>query len=342
MDDTNLTINELTERMHALVKSKGWYEADSKRPQTPRWFAQGPQYKVILYLHYLARGETRLAEIAWACLRYSRFKAVVFRNTLAEQQEFSESAFQAAIADPQVAAIVLRIYSPGGTVTASDIAYLEVRRFAERTGKPVVVSLGDVAASGGYYLALAGDEIIAQPTSLTGSIGVVIPLMNFSEGLGRLGIVSTAITSGPNKDMGNPFEAREAAHEALYQGLVDEFYSRFRGLVESRRGGIPPGSLEAATDGRIMTGVRALEWGLVDSLGGIAEAVVSVKRRAGLTHADVVKYSGSVGRTRSAYAEGWSTPVEAPASPAVEVNVLNLGRGPGSMPNAYYLWTGPG
>lgn len=244
--------------------------------------------------------------------------------------------------DPLVRGVVIRINSPGGTVTASDIAYLEVRRFAERTGKPVVVSLGDVAASGGYYLALAGDEIIAQPTSLTGSIGVVIPLMNFSEGLGRLGIVSTAITSGPNKDMGNPFEAREAAHEALYQGLVDEFYSRFRGLVESRRGGIPPGSLEAATDGRIMTGARALEWGLVDSLGGIAEAMVSVKRRAGLTHADVVKYSGSVGRTRSAYAEGWSTPVEAPASPAVEVNVLNLGRGPGSMPNAYYLWTGPG
>lgn len=75
-----------------------WVMGD-KRPQTPRWFAQGPQYKVILYLHYLARGETRLAEIAWACLRYSRFKAVVFRNTLAEQQEFSESAFQAAIAD---------------------------------------------------------------------------------------------------------------------------------------------------------------------------------------------------------------------------------------------------
>ncbi len=75
-----------------------------------------------------------------------------------------------------------------------------------------------------------------------------------------------SITSGPNKDMGNPFEAREAAHEALYQGLVDEFYSRFRGLVESRRGGIPPGSLEAATDGRIMTGVRALEWGLVSEV----------------------------------------------------------------------------
>lgn len=239
------------------------------------------------------------------------------------------SQLQRAERDASIRAVILRINSPGGTVTASDVLYHEIRGFAQRSGKPVIASLGEVAASGGYYIALAGDEIVAQPTCITASIGVLIPLMNFSEGLNRIGIYSTAITSGPNKAMGNPFDAPDNTHEALYQDLVDEFYHRFRSLVLARRPGIPPDSVEDATDGRIMTGDAALRAGLVDSLGGIREAFAAAKARANLGAADLVKLSGSAGETQSAYAR----------SPSVEVNLLKLQPELASGPNFFYLWT---
>jgi protease IV len=141
------------------------------------------------------------------------------------------SRLERAGKDGSVKAVILRINSPGGTVTASDILYREVLRFRETTKKPVVASLGEVAASGGYYLALSADRIIAQPTSITGSIGVIIPTVNFSEGLSRIGIQSRSIKSGPNKDIANPLEPIREGQYAVLQGIVDEFYASFKGLV---------------------------------------------------------------------------------------------------------------
>src|SRR5688572_21995085 len=111
------------------------------------------------------------------------------------------SRLRLAEEDSTVKAVILRINSPGGSVTASDTMYREVRRFAEVTKKPIIASLGDIAASGGYYLALGCDEIVTQPTTITASIGVIIPTINVSDGLKRIGIVARSIKSGANKDL---------------------------------------------------------------------------------------------------------------------------------------------
>jgi len=158
-------------------------------------------------------------------------------------------ALKLAEQDKRVKAVVIRINSPGGTVTASEVFHREVMHFKKKTGKPVVVLMADVAASGGYYLACAGDEIIAHPTTITGSIGVIIQTVNFSEGMRKIGIKAEAITSGPNKAMGSPFEPMPEEHRKLLQGLVDEFYGGFKSVVVAARPGVKAADLEWITGG---------------------------------------------------------------------------------------------
>ncbi|MCC6659634.1 MAG: signal peptide peptidase SppA [Phycisphaerales bacterium] len=239
--------------------------------------------------------------------------------------------------DPAVRAVILRINSPGGGVTASDMMYREVRRFRERSGKPVVASLGEVAASGGYYLALSADRIIAEPTSITGSVGVIIPTINVSEGLGKIGIHARNLTSGPNKDMGDPLTPPKEQHYALLQGLVNEFYAKFRGLVVERRPGLVAATADEVTDGRVVSGARAVEVGLADATGGVRDAFEAAKTLAGVRAARLVKYHSRDPGPRSPYGTA-ATNIPAPA----EFNLIRLDT-PGFLesgsPAAYYLWS---
>ena len=243
--------------------------------------------------------------------------------------------------DTNVQAIIVRINSPGGTVTASDIMYRELTSFRARSGKPAIVLMGDVAASGGYYLACGGDEIIAHPTTITGSIGVIMQLVNFSDGMRRIGITADAVTSGPNKAMGSPFEPEEAAHRALFQEMVDEFYVSFRDVVESARPGIDPNDLDWLTDGRVVTGARAAEVGLVDSVGDLRDAFTAAKRHAGVERARLVKYHRPLRHVGSAYAATPAAPTpSADANTEVNLVQLNLDHG-GPLRDQigfYYLW----
>lgn len=239
--------------------------------------------------------------------------------------------------DPAVRAIIVRITSPGGTVTASHVMHEELRRFSRVTGKPVVASIGEVGASGGYYLALAADTIMAEPTSITGSIGVIMPTVNVSEGLAMIGIRSRSITSGPNKDLANPLEPMRDAQYAVLQEMVDEMYARFRGLVVERRPGLSSGNLAMATDGRVVMGERARELGLVDELGGLREAFARAKTMAGLERATLVKYADPATPPRSIYSASDSGVGER------EVNLVQLKMGTGSLgangtAPFYYLW----
>lgn len=255
----------------------------------------------------------------------------------------------AAEQDSSVKAVVLRINSPGGTVTASDILYREVESFRSRTKKPVVVSMGEIAASGGYYLSLAGDRILAEPTTLTGSIGVIIPSFNFSEGLNRIGIKSRSIKSGANKDLANPFEPIREPQYAVLQQVVDEFYAKFKGLVVQRRPGLKAENLADATDGRIITGARAAELGLVDELGGVRDAFTIAKELAGIKAGTLVKFSfGPAEGTRSPYAaarSGDQRPVLMNGAGGTELNLVQVrldaagpsGASAGSA-GVYYLW----
>ena len=254
--------------------------------------------------------------------------------------------------DADVKAVILRINSPGGTVSASDTMYREVRRFREKTGKPVVVSMSELAASGGYYLSLSGDEIFAQPTTITGSIGVIIPSINISEGLKKIGVVSRSIKSGVNKDLANPLEPMREGQYAVLQGMVDEFYARFKGLVVERRGR-PQASESAAsesrhwldmsrladlTDGRVVTGAEAVKAGLADREGDLRDAFERAKTLAGMSGGRLVKYHTDGDRPRSAYAEEEVSPrMGVGDTNLVKVEMGNLGLGElGGMP--YYLW----
>lgn len=244
-------------------------------------------------------------------------------------------ALRRARADDDVRAVIVRINSPGGAVTATDLMYRELVRFREESGKPVVVQMGDVAASGGYYLATAADEIHAFPTTVTGSIGVIIQTVNVADGLRRIGVRTDAITSGPNKAMGSPLAPAEPGHRELLQDLVDEFYAQFRSIVEAERPGLDPSALDRVTDGRVVSGREAVEVGLVDRLGDLHDAFDAAKRLAGVERAKLIKYHRPIKHVGSAYA---ASPL-APASGATGSTVnINLDLGGLRTPGFYYLW----
>jgi len=238
--------------------------------------------------------------------------------------------------DTSVKAVVLRLNSPGGTVTASDTMYRELRRFRDETGKPVVASMSEVAASGAYYLALGADTIYAQPTTITASIGVIFPTLNVSEGLAKIGVHSRSVTSGPNKDIANPLEPMREGQYAVLQAMVDEYYAAFKGLVVERRK-LSREVVDQATDGRIVTGRQAKAWGLVDENGGLREAFDEAKRRAGLDRARLVKYVEEGRPVQSPYASAGDV------MPKVETNIVQINMpelsalGVGAA-GAYYVW----
>ena len=168
-----------------------------------------------------------------------------------------------------IEAVVLRVDSPGGTVGPSQEIYEAVRRTA-RT-KPVVASMGAVAASGGYWIALAADEIFANPGTITGSIGVIVQIPDLTGLAELLRFDLRVYKSGPRKDLGNPLRPEAPADRAVFQALVDDIYAQFVELVMDRRG-LPRDAVEDLADGRVLSGAAARAAGLVDHLGGLETA----------------------------------------------------------------------
>jgi protease-4 len=204
--------------------------------------------------------------------------------------------------DATVKAVVLRINSPGGGVTASDIMYRDLMDFRQRTGKPVVACMMDVAASGGYYVAMASDLVYAHPTTVTGSIGVIMSLYN-AEGLcTRLGIESDPIKSGKNKDLGNPARKLSDEERAILQGMVNQFYDQFVAVVSAGRN-LPDEKVRAVADGRVYSAREAKELGLIDEVGYLEEAIAAARSLAKVQDAKVVCYDrGDLGANGTIYA----------------------------------------
>ena len=245
---------------------------------------------------------------------------------------FKEQLDRAA-ADKKVKAVVLRVNSPGGTVTASDTMYEMLARFRQRTGKPVIASLQEVAASGGYYVACAADEIVASPTSVVGSIGVIVNTFDASRGLDKLGICSEAIKSGPLKDMGSPFKAMTADERSVMQGMVDEYYARFITVVKSHRNIGTEEKSRIATDGRVFSGKQALDVGLVDRVGLLEDAIKLARQKANAPGARAIMYKRPYGFSGSIYANG-TTP-----TPNANVTHLHIPGTDSILPTGfYYLW----
>ncbi len=198
------------------------------------------------------------------------------------------SQLQQALEDVTVRAVVLRVNSPGGEVVASDEIYRKIKEIREN-GKPVVVSMGAMAASGGYYIAVAGDKIYANPNTLTGSIGVIFSLPNYQKLADLIGYKETVIQSGKMKDMGNPLREMRPEEIDVFQTLVDETYQRFVDLIVEERG-LPREEVLTIADGRIYSGQQAKDLGLVDELGTLEDAIEAAKELAGLEEAQVIRY----------------------------------------------------
>jgi protease-4 len=242
----------------------------------------------------------------------------------------------AAACDKHVKAVVLRINSPGGAVTASDIMYQDLLRFREETGKPVVACMMDVAASGGYYLAMAADRVFAHPTTVTGSIGVIMPMYNAAALLQMVGVKSDPIKSGPNKDLGNPARPMTEQERAILQGMIGSFYEQFLKVVCKGRGHrLSPEQVRALADGRVYTGLDAQKLGLVDEVGYLEDAICAAAELAHLKDAAVVAYDRCDGYRGSIYA---GLP-HIPSQINVKVGVDGLG-GLGGLGGAgfMYLW----
>ena len=173
--------------------------------------------------------------------------------------------------DPSIKAIVIRIDSPGGGVAASQEIYEGVKRL-RADGKLVVASLGSLAASGGYYVACAADRIFTNPGTLTGSIGVIVQLANAQGFLRKVGIESTAITSGPFKDSGSPARPLRPEEREVFQTLVDDVYRQFVDAVAQGRH-LEPVEVRRYADGRVYTGQQAKAFKLVDDLGTLQDAI---------------------------------------------------------------------
>jgi protease IV len=240
---------------------------------------------------------------------------------------------ETAEADPRVKAVVLRINSPGGTVTTSDTMYQAVLDFRRRTGRPVIASTQDVAASGGYYVACAADTIVAHPTSVIGSIGVVFTVIDIEGTMAKVGMRAETIKSGPLKDMGSPFHRLGEAERQVMQGMVDEYYGRFVAVLQANRPVSNPQTLEMVTSGQIFSGERAVELGLADRTGLLVDAIALARIAADAPRARAVMYRRPYGYTGSIYASQPGPP------PETNSFSLDLTGSRAFLPTGfYYLW----
>jgi len=236
--------------------------------------------------------------------------------------------------DPLVKAVILRINSPGGTVVASELMHDEITHF-KKSGKPVVAVMMDVAASGGYYVACACDEIVAQPSTVTGSIGVIMLMFDISGTMQKIGVRSDAITSGVHKDSGSPFRPMRPEERQLFENVVKDMYDRFVNVVDEGRPALDEAKVRSLADGRIYTATQAVELGLIDRIATLRETIEATKKRVGVKNVRVVAYQRASEYRPNYYAN-------APTTPTGNVNLLNVDMGSALTPPApqfMYLWT---
>ncbi len=216
---------------------------------------------------------------------------------------------QLASEDPYVKGIILRVDTPGGEVTASDILYNEIVKFRERTKIPVVSLMMGLATSGGYYVASGSDHIIAHPSTITGSIGVISIFPNLGELFSKIGIEVNVIKSGKLKDSGSAFRDMTEEETQLFQNIVNELYQKFLDAVLHRKGStLSLDELKDIADGRIYTAQQALKLKLIDEIGYFDAALAKVMSLARVRDAKVVTYTYYPKKKTNLYAQSLEAP----------------------------------
>jgi protease-4 len=237
--------------------------------------------------------------------------------------EVSEIVHKAE-SDPRIKGVIVRINSPGGTVTASDTIYHELLRYKQRARIPMVAHMLDLGTSGAYYIAQAADRVVAQPTTVTGSIGVIMVRPSVSGLLEKIGVETAEITSGAHKAMGSPFRPLQEGDRALFQSVIDDLYGRFVDAVAAGRPKLSRDRIVELADGRIYTAEQARSAGLVDGLGYLDDSIATLRDAVGLTSATVVMYTRPGQYKGSVY-----------AGPAVNID---LSLWPTQHAGFLYLW----
>ncbi len=261
-------------------------------------------------------------------------RGIPFLGGKTDQVHLLEREFQKASGDTHVKAVVLMIDSPGGTVTASDRLYHKIREFRKRTGIPVIAFFGDLGASGAYYAAMGTDEVWARPTSVVGSIGVMIANLGFEGLMKKVGVSDRTIASGPEKEMGSPLRTMTPEDRKIFEGLVQDFYQKFLNVVRENRK-IDRERLARLADGRIFTATQAKSANLIDHVGYRSDLVSSLKEKLKIKDLKLVQYQETGGGSPPLFgmtSGGWSA--------LSEGTLIALVRSLGPTP--LYLWTAGG
>jgi protease-4 len=237
--------------------------------------------------------------------------------------------------DEEIKALLLEINSPGGSITASDILYHEIMEFKQRTKAKVVAALMDVAASGAYYIALPADRIVAHPTTITGSVGVIFMQPKITGLMDKLGVAVEVNKSGKEKDMGSPFRPSTPEEEKVFQEMTDKLGGKFLERVAKHRK-MDQSVLTAISSARIYLPDEALQLNLVDAIGYLSNAVYEAKELAGLSkEAKVVIYRRNAYPNDNLYNTSTSW-YNGAGLPLVDVHLLEIV--PALNPGFYYLW----
>src|SRR5919109_1926103 len=237
----------------------------------------------VFFYAYLTGGDTKiLAIMAGEGVGVLQIEGTIddSRELLAELKRFREA--------PWIKAVVVRIDSPGGAVAPTQEIFEEIEKMKKK--KPLIASLGGMATSGGYYIASACDYIVANPGTLTGSIGVIMQLGNFEELMRKIGVKGFNIKSGEHKDIGSPLQPLSSEGRKILQSLVNDVHGQFVGAVAKGRG-IEAAKIRELADGRVYSGAQAKHLGLIDQLGNIEDAIDFAAKRAGLEDSPPVFYS---------------------------------------------------
>lgn len=237
--------------------------------------------------------------------------------------------------DDNIKSVLLKINSPGGGVTVSDILYHELLEFKQRTGKKLYIQMMDIAASGGYYLALAGDHIQAHPTTVTGSVGVISISADLSGIMHKVGVGVNIYKTGDSKDMGSPYRAANAVDQTLFQNLVEQMAERFYQIVQNKRQ-LSDQAMQEIKSARIYSGTAAQQAGLVDSLGYLSSATQAACELAGEKSCQLVTYRYQKNHNATRYSPTMSAQQQAAQMSLLKTPLLDSALN--IQPGMYYLY----
>ena len=259
-------------------------------------------------------------------------------RTMPSKVAFFREALRKAGEDSDIAGVIVRINSPGGTVTASDTIYHEIMSFRQKKKIPVNAYIMELGTSGGYYVASASDRIIASPTAVTGSIGVIAMRFNLEGLFSKIGVSEETYKSGPKKDFWSPFRPSTAEEQKMLQDMIDKLYARFVEVVYANRQKLlTEQEVKALADGRILTAGEALETKLIDQVSYLDETIDSMKKALHIEQARVITYLRPKTFKSNIYSEYSEMPLAGPqVINLISINAEELSLFPGVQ--FMYLW----